>query len=198
MIKRKDDTPPSTEATTPEDEFLASLRIDQSYTEAAVGVRRVLGTVPVRKPGRTDFFRVHPSHSLDCFCVELKEEREVYFIAPALAQLLAEFCEPVRIRLCVTRQKVAFLWPIKLPKEDRRVDEWRKSAAEAAHLAESKWIRLAADMHLGAYQTFEAVADLGDPVWPAESWTEVVKIALRDRRIDSEDHAVIRQLLGHA
>ena len=133
-----------------EDDFLTSLRIDQSYTEAAVGVRKVLGTVPVRKPGKTDFFRVHPSHSLDCFAIELKEEREVYFITPALAPLVVEFCEPVRLRLCVTRQGTAFLWPIKLPKEDRRVDEWRKSAAEAAHLAEAKWIRLAGDMHLGA------------------------------------------------
>jgi hypothetical protein len=190
-------TPWDAEATV-EDDFLASLRLDQSYTEAAVGVRKVLGTVRVQKPNKTDFFRVHPSHSLDCFAVELKEEREVYFITPALAQLVAEFCEPVRLRLYVIRQGTAFLWPIKLPKEDRRVDEWRKSAAEAAHLAESRWIRLAADMHLGAYQTFEAVADLGDPKWPAESWTEVVKIALRNRRIDSEDHAVIRQLLGHA
>ena len=57
-------------------------------------------------------------------------------------------------------------------------------------------MRIAADMHLGAYQPFVAVADLGDPKWPSESWTDVVKIALRDRRIDSEDHAVIRQLLG--
>jgi hypothetical protein len=57
-------------------------------------------------------------------------------------------------------------------------------------------VRIAADMHLGAYQPFEAVADLGDPKWPSESWIEVVKIALRDRRIDSEDHAVVRQLHG--
>ena len=181
-----------------DDDFFASLRLDQSYSEAAVGVRKVLGTVPVRKPVKTDFFRVHPSYLLDCFCVELKEEREIFFVTPALAPLVAEFCEPVRLRLCVTRQGTPFLWPIKLPKEDRRVDEWRRSAAEAAHLAESRWIRLAADMHLGAYQTFEAVADLGDPKWPVEPWVEVVKVALRDRRIDGEDHAVIRQLLGHA
>jgi len=185
-------------ATSADDEFLASLRIDQSYTDATIGVRRVLGTVPVRKPNKTDFFRVHPDHSLDCFSIELKEEREQYFLSRGLEQLVAEFAEPVRLRLCVTRLGTAFLWPIKLPREDRRVDEWRRSAAEAAHLAESKWIRLAADMHLGAYQTFEAVADLGDPKWPAESWAEVVKVALRDRRIDNEDHAVIRQLLGHA
>ena len=179
-----------------EDAFLADLRLDQSYSDATVGVRRVLLTVPVRKPAKTDFFRVHPQHSLDCFCVELKAEGEIYFVTQALAPLISEFCEPVRLRLCVTRQGVAFLWPIKLPTEARRGDTWRRSAAEAAHLAESKWIRLAADMNLGAYQTFAAVADLGEPKWPTEPWVEILKIAMRDRRIDAEDHAVIRQLLG--
>jgi hypothetical protein len=178
------------------DDFLSSLRLDQSYMEATLGVRRVLNTVPVRKPNKQDFFRVHPDHSLDCYSVELKAEGEIYFVTPELAQLIAEFCEPVRLRLCVTRQGVVFLWPIKLPRDDRRSDDWRRSAAEAAHLAESRWIRLTAHMSLGAYETFEAVADLGDPKWPPESWTEIVKIALRDRRIDDANHAVIRQLLG--
>ena len=179
-----------------EDPVLASLRIDQSYTASSVGVRKVLLTVPVRKPTKDEFFRVHPDHFLECYAVELKAERETYFLAPAVAPVLPEFVEPVRLRYCVSRQGVAFLWPVKLPKDDRRADSWRTSAAEAATLAETKWVRIAADMHLGAYQPFEAVADLGDPKWPNESWTEVVKIALRDRRIDSEDHAVIRQLLG--
>jgi hypothetical protein len=184
----------STSAT--EDDFLASLRIDQSYVGAAVGVRKVLLTVPVRKPMRDEFFRVHPEHFIDVYAVELKAERETYFLAPAVAPVVAEFAEPVRLRFCVSRQGVAFLWPVKLPRDDRRTDTWRASAAEAASLAESRWVRIAADMHLGAYQPFEAVADLGDAKWPVESWPEVVRIALRDRRIDSEDHAVIRQLLG--
>jgi len=179
-----------------EDAFLSDLRLDQSYGDAAVGVRRVLATVPVRKPTKTDFFRVHPQHLLDCFCVELKAEGEIYFVTQTVAPLISEFCEPVRLRLCVTRQGVAFLWPIKLPTEARRGDAWRRSAAEAAHLAESKWTRLSADMNLGAYQPFEAVADLGEPKWPTEPWMEILKIAMRDRRIDTEDHAVIRQLLG--
>jgi hypothetical protein len=51
---------------------------------------------------------------------------------------------------------------------------------------------------LGAYQAYEAIADLGDPKWPVEPWATVVKVALRDRMIDSEDHAVIRELLGQA
>jgi hypothetical protein len=181
-----------------EDAFLSSLRIDQSYAAATVGVRKVLLTVPVRRPSKDEFFRVHPEHFLDCFAVELKAERETYFVTSSVAPVIAEFAEPVRLRYCVSRQGVVFLWPVKLPREDRRADAWRTSAAEAAGLAERKWIRLAADMHLGAYQTFEAVADLGDAAWAKESWLDVVKIALRDRRIDSENHAVIRQLLGQA
>ena len=181
-----------------EDDLLASMRIDQSHAEATLGVRRVLNTVPVRKPLKTEFIRVHPNHSFDCFCVEMKAEGETYFINPSVAQLIPEFCEAVRLRLCVTRQGVAFLWVLKLPRDDRRGDEWRRSAAEAAHLAESRWIRVAADMHLGAYQAYEATAELGEAKWPVESWPEILKIAMRNRRIDTEDHAIIRQLLGRA
>ena len=81
-----------------EDEFLASLRIDQSYTDATVGVRKVLMTVPVRKPMKTEFFRVHPEHWLDCHVVEMKLEREHYFVLPEVAPVIAEFVEPVRLR----------------------------------------------------------------------------------------------------
>jgi len=183
-------------ATSTDEEFLSSLRIDAGQAGTAVGVRKVLTTVPVRKPKRDEFFRVHPEHFLDCYAVELKTEGEVYFVTPAVAQVIAEFAEPVRLRLCVSRQGVAFLWPIKLPRDERRADAWRTSAAEAATLAESRWIRISADMSLGAYQTFEAAADLGEARWPDEPWVDVVKIALRDRRIDSEDHVVVRQLLG--
>ena len=189
-------TPADPKAEAAEDDFLAGLRIDQSYGEASVGVRKVLLTVPVRKPNRDEFFRVHDEHYADLYMVELKTEREIYFARHEVAQILAEFVEPVRLRYCVSRQGVAFLWPIKLPKDDRRADSWRTSAAEAAGLAERAWIRLSADMHLGAYQTFAAVADLGEPKWPTEAWADVIRIALRDRIIDAEDHAVVRQLLG--
>ena len=38
---------------------LSALRLDQSYAETA-GVKKLLTTVPVRKPSRQDFVRVHP------------------------------------------------------------------------------------------------------------------------------------------
>ena len=51
-------------------------------------------------------------------------------------------------------------------------------------------------MSLGAYQSFAAIADIGDAKWPDEPWPEIVRIALRDKVIDSENHPVVRQLLG--
>ena len=113
-INDLDSTAALSAATSDNDDFLSSLRLDQSYSDATIGVHPVLGTVPTRKPNKQDFFRVHPQYALDCFCIELKEEREMYFITPTLALLVAEFCEPVRLRLCVTRLGTAFLWPIKL------------------------------------------------------------------------------------
>lgn len=188
----------STKADSPEDDPLAALRIDQTYASDVVGVKKLLLTVPIRKPLKTDFVRVHPEHMLDCFGLELKAEREHYFVVQTLAPVLAEFIEHIRLRLSVTRQGTVFIWPIKLPREDRRPNSWHTSAAEAAAQAEKKWTRVTADMQLGAYQPFIASCDLGDPKWPEESWQDVAKLALRDKMITSESHPVLRELLGRA
>ena len=188
----------STNAHALEDDPLAALRIDQTYATDGIGVKKLLLTVPIRKPLKTDFFRVHPEYMLDCLALELKAEREHYFVVPSLAPVLAEFIEPVRLRLCVTRQGTAFLWPIKLPREDRRPNPWHTSAAEVAGLAEKRWTRVTADMQLGAYQPFIAPSDLGDPKWPEEPWQEIAKLALRDKMISAESHPVVRDLLGRA
>ena len=50
--------------------------------------------------------------------VAIALDRQTYFLPPALAPVLADFVEPVRLRYCVSRQDVAFLWPVKLPKDE--------------------------------------------------------------------------------
>ena len=89
----------STPAQTAEDALLGKLRIDQSYVGETMGVKKLLITVPVRKPNRAEFFRVHAAHFLECYMVELKTEREYYFVVPEVATSLPEFAEPVRLRL---------------------------------------------------------------------------------------------------
>ena len=192
-------TNPEAQQPTPEqaqDALMAKLRISQTYADAVVGVKKPLLTVPVRKPNKSEFFRVHPNHFLDCCLVEDKNEREHFFVLPDVAPYLAECVEGGGLRLCVTRQEVAFLWPVKLPREDRRGDTWRKSAAECASMAQGQWLRIVADMPLGAYQPLVATADLGEPKWPQESWSRVFQIATRDRMIEDEHHPMVRRLLG--
>jgi hypothetical protein len=41
---------------------LANLRLDQSFVQTA-GAQKLLTTIPVRKPNRQDFCRVHPTPS---------------------------------------------------------------------------------------------------------------------------------------
>ena len=73
-----------------------------------------------------------------------------------------------------------------------------RSALEAADLAQSKWLRVAANMSLGAYEVYEAVSKLPEPEWPSVTFTEILKIAFRERFITDLNHPVVRRLRGES
>src|SRR6516225_2756698 len=78
-----------TNSATPFDN-LSELRLDQSYADT-VGVKKLLTTVPVRKPNRQEFVRVHPDPTYrltPAAIIELKEDRETYLLLPKMAQAL--------------------------------------------------------------------------------------------------------------
>lgn len=185
-------------ATPPDDDeaLFAKLRIDQSYTDPTFGVRKPLTTVPVRRPPKTEWFRVHPTNMIDVPFLELKDKGESYFCTNEIAAIVGDVAVPVRLRQCVTRQGTTFLWPIKLPRGNKRADAWHTSAAEAAALGVKRWIRLVPDMELGAYQPLEALGINDEPKWPAESWAHIFRVATRDLVIDTDDHVVVREILG--
>jgi hypothetical protein len=177
----------------------ASLRLDQSFVETS-GVKKLLTTVPVRKPNNQDFVRVHPSeeYRLTAAVIELKDDREVYLVLPHIARQLPSECSPVVLYTGINRQGVVFLWPVKLPTPDGKINEWHRSAAEAAERAMTVWLRVKADMALGAYVMFEASSTIPDPIWPTYSLKELLKIGFRDRLVDGLDHPVIRRLRGES
>jgi hypothetical protein len=76
--------------------------------------------------------------------------------------------------------------------------EWHRSAAEAAELAMTRWIRVKANMGLGAYEVFEAASTISDPKLPDIRFQELLRIGFRDRLVDSFDHPVIKRLRGLA
>jgi hypothetical protein len=164
-----------------------------------MGVKQAILTVPVRKPAKEWFIRVHPevAYQLPTIVLELKETNETYLVSQTIWQALAgeSTLSPRMLFTAMNRQGVMFVWPVKLPGADGRLDAWSKSAMEAAELAQRAWVRLQADQHLGAYRVHVA-EHLPGPDWPEVSFRDLLRIAFKDRYIDSLDHVILRQLRG--
>lgn len=174
-----------------------SLRLSQDFS-AQTGVDKLIARVPVRKPGKQEFVRVHTAtkYSIDTMFLELKSENETYLFAPGIHAELFSGTVPVRLFTTMTRQDVILLWPCKLPRSDDRTNPWHQTALEAAAMAQDRWVKVVANMHLGGYETFAAKGDLPEPEWPDLSLQELIRIAFKDRLIDSVDHPVVGQFLG--
>jgi len=180
----------------------AKLRLSQDFA-SSLGVKKAMLTVPVRKPAKEWWIRVHPEeeYRLQTAVLELKEEGEIYLVArslwPDLATSESTF-SPRAFFTTMNRQGVVFLWPVRLPGEDGKLDDWNKSALEAAEMAQQTWVRVAANRNLGAYDVWEAQADIPDPRWPDVTFQELLKVAFKDRYIDDHDHPVLKVLRGEA
>jgi hypothetical protein len=184
--------------TTPDPFNPAALRLDPSYAET-MGVRRLVTTIPVRKPTRHDFVRVNPDPEYrlsPAAIIELKGENETYLISPSIARELPNEIAPASLFTTINRQGVLSLWPVKLPGQDGKDNEWYRSAREAAEKATSAWVRVTANKSLGAYELAVATGDLPEPEWPEIAFSEILRIAFRDYYVDSLDHPLIKRLRG--
>lgn len=177
----------------------AAFRLSGEFA-GAVAVRNVLTTVLVRKPDKSWFVRCHPDDTfrLQTAVIELKEDRETYLVTQDLWPTLATETtfKPMTLVTTTNRQGVVFLWPCRMPAADGRLDEWGRSALEAVALATERWVRVQANMSLGAYEAFEARGDLPEPDWPDADLKSLLKVAFRDKLINSLDHPVLRKLRG--
>jgi hypothetical protein len=176
---------------------LKNLRLDQNFIETA-GVKRLLTTVPVRKPGKQDYVRVHPGadYRANVALIELKEDREVYLLTPEMARELPGEFYMATLYVTINRQGVLFLWPVRLPAPDGRQLAWHTSAAEAAERAMNDWVRILPDMGLGAYTIDVAGVTHSDPVWPPYTLQDLIPIAFKNRLVNRIDHPVVLRLRG--
>jgi hypothetical protein len=130
--------------------------------------------------------------------IELKEDRETYLVArPLWHQLATEAAlKPKLFVTAINRLGVLFLWEANLPRSDGKVDHWSRSALDAIDLATRSWVRVSANMSLGAYDVLQASGQLSEPEWPSQTFTELLRIAFRDRYITDPNHPVLRRLRG--
>jgi hypothetical protein len=192
--------PPARDSQTGADPFdLDSLRLPQDFG-AAAGVKRLITTIPVKKPEREWFVRTHPdpAYWLQTPVLELNDDREFYLVAPGLWPALASegTCSPRLLATAINRQGVLFLWPIRLPGVDGKIDSWNQSALDAADKAKSQWTRVISNRSLRAYELTVASAHIAEPEWPDITFQEIIRIAFRDKMIADWHHPVLRRLRG--
>jgi hypothetical protein len=176
-----------------------SLRLTQDFA-GAVAVKKVLTTVPCRKPNRHEFVRVRSGAEwrIETAVFEDKINRDDYLVDRTLWSELAGEIVPACLFLAINRQGDVFLWRVKLPGLDGRTNTWNESAVAAARLAETKWVRVSANMVAGLYDLHEATGNIPAPEWPDLSFQEILRLAFRDRFIHDVDHPVLRSLRGEA
>jgi hypothetical protein len=184
----------------PPDPFdITGLRLNPTFVETA-GVKKLLTTVPARRPSPQDFVRVHPAQEYreNFAMIDLKEDREDYLVHPSILPELPGEVVYKTIYTAINRQGVPFLWPVRLPAPDDRQSDWWRSAREAAETAMTCWVRMKANMSLGAYDIAVAEGVMADPKWPELSFQELLRIAYRDRMVTAIGHPVVKRLRGLA
>ena len=178
---------------------ILDLRLTQNYAAMAFG-KLVNAVVPVAKPPKSSFVRVRPGEEHSTILNLLDGGKlgsdGMYAVGPEVAPIVADQTRLTQIRLAVTSQGVPYLVPVPLAGPDGRLNPWHLSLARAMEMAETRWIRISANMMRGGYDIFEAVGQLPAPQWPQETFEALLEIAFRARIITSEDHPLIQQLLG--
>jgi hypothetical protein len=92
-----------------------NLKVPQSFIDSA-GVKKLLTTIPVRKPKKQDFIRVHPDadYRADVAIIEIEEDRESYLVTPNTVNDLQNELTCKTLFTAINRQGVLFLWPVQI------------------------------------------------------------------------------------
>lgn len=178
---------------------LDALRLPQNFGEA-LGVKKLITRIPIRKPIKTEFFRVRPGEAwhFQTMILEIKEESETYLLGQSVWEIVPELLRPAVLHVAIDRQNNLFMIPVPLPGQDGRRNPWHQSLADIVAIAESKWVRSVSNKKNSSYDLYTAEGNLPDPEWPELSLNEIIETAFRDRLIQSVDHPVLLQLLGRS
>ena len=167
-----------------------------------IDVEAVLTAVPVRKPKRTEFFRVHPGDDYTVPSMYLMErdtgsDTESYLVTPEVQHLVTTELRQVRLFTVINKRGTVFLWPVKLPSDDNdRIRRIADTALQCAEQAKTLWVKMHWERDLGGYAMQRAKGDLGEPQWPDKPLRDLLELAFRYNLVDRPDHPVIRELVG--
>ena len=176
--------------------------IDPELIHHGGAVKKLLTTIPLRKPNKHEFFRIHPGPEYWRVMAFLELSRgDTYPIRPDIVPHL----DPVDffyayLCLAITRQGTLFFWTLKISTEDRR-NSWNESALVVAKAAIDNWLKLKSRQEEGAgggfYEAEIALGNFPEPQWPSMTQAEVYQIAFKGGRIiDNLEHPALQKLSG--
>lgn len=169
-----------------------AMSLSQDYATGAT--KKTITEIPIRKPGPTWWFMVHPDESLHYRSkfYEVKEDGELYTVAPELRDEFGESLVMKVLLPAVTRGGTLFLWPIRLPDDTGRIDSWNRSAMNAAKTAMLSWTRIESSKEAGGYRITAPTVPASGPEWPNLSRNEMLKIAFTHFHIGDRNHPRLR------
>jgi hypothetical protein len=126
-----------------------------AFKEGA-NVKKMLNVVPVRRPKKQEWIRVHPDEAYrgDFAVIKLETDGEFFIVAPAIAREFAKECSYVTIYTVINTSGVVFLWPATIPAQDGYKNPWLTSAHEVAAAAMKRSVRMQSNRDLGAYEWY--------------------------------------------
>jgi hypothetical protein len=188
---------PNGDADNPDPFDPARFRIRQDFMNTAAA-KSELTEIAVGKPGKQEFFRVHPApeYRLDAAIIDF--ERAVYLVMPELADgTLRDQVNAVTLFVVQNTQRITYLWPVSLPK-DGRANSWTDSARELAMRAMVDTIQIKAN-HGQKAQRYDMVLPAGrppEPEWPNLPFNKLLGLAFGGKVIADLAHPVAKRLLG--
>lgn len=176
--------------------------------DSPIGARVFRTAIPARSTRPHEFFRSCPDPAYTRtglgLTTEIDGRNETCWLAPTkdlLAACALAHAEPFPLQVftVMVHPDLIILWPQKLPVETsaRSGSSWHYSALRILDLARGQWVRKIANRATNVYDYASPVGDLGEPQWPAEPLSDLMRLAFTgDRLIDNVDHPVLRRLRG--
>jgi hypothetical protein len=180
----------------------AQFRAPNTLDGGGDGIRKEFIHIRVGKPKKTSFFRANtdPAYRQAVYIIEDDQSmlKDNYLVVGDMIKALIEETKPKLLVLCVDKMGTPFLWVAPPQAEDRfqRTNLWNSTALKALRLAETKWVRVTANMVEGAYNTHTSLST-EEPDWPELPMSELIKLGFGEERVIRDmNHPLVRRLLG--
>ena len=177
--------------------LLQKSRLPENFVGGTIGIK--LPTKPTYgKLSKQRFSRVHPSEDYKflIYVVDDKDSNEVYIATPEMAPFLGRMAQPKILRLAVDNAGTPRLIAQPIINQSARATLWTTTMLDAIERAETDWVRIESNMDSQQYFVIVAANDLGEPIWPEQSMSQLIEAVFIGKIISQEEHPLIQQLQG--